>query len=211
MEASPSPGRSCQLGAAVSLLLFIFTTLIALPGSALADPDVYAALPPDISVLQYDLGDINGDHRKELAVLYTSDGSTRLALFRAESGHWSKWTDGNSSLEREDGATARSILLTDTNGDGTDEILAYYLTSGDTAMVTRVLSLDVKGEGPPALRNILEDRTVPPGYPLLGTEGQKPSVTFLQMNNGSGNGLRRAYCWDGNQFEKCVEVEWKKP
>ncbi len=197
--------RSIQFAGVSTLLLF----LTAAP--APADPDVYAALPPGIRVLQYDVGDVTGDHRKELAVLYTSDGSTSLALFRAQSGRWSKWADGDNSLKRDDGATARSMELTDTNGDGTDEILAYYLTSGDTAMVTRVLSIDANGGGPPAFRNILEDKTVPPGYPLLGTEGSKPSVTFLQMGSRNSSGLRRVYCWDGKSFEQCVEVVWKKP
>ncbi|MDT8396250.1 MAG: hypothetical protein RRA32_07395, partial [bacterium] len=60
-------------------------------------------------------------------------------------------------------------------------------------------------------RRILEDETIPPGYPILGNEGQDPSVTFLQMGDGNSDGLRRAYCWNGESFAKCVEVEWKRP
>jgi hypothetical protein len=191
--------------AAISFAL----SLLASP--AFANPDVYAALPSGIRVLQYGLGDVDGDSRKELAVLYTSEGAGQLALFKADAGRWVKWSDGSNSIKREDGAMARSMEITDTNGDGTDEILAYYLSDGNGAMFTRVLAINTNGKGSPELRNILEDRTVPPGYPLLGSEGQKPSVTFLQMGNGSTDGLRRVYCWNGDSFEKCVEVIWEKP
>ena len=101
--------------------------------------------------------------------------------------------------------------LADTNGDGIDEILAYSMTPGKTAMVTRILSVVENGDGSSVLKTLLEDRTSPPGYPLLGSEEQKPSVTFLQMASKDKDGLRRVYCWDGSRFEKCVEVVWKKP
>jgi hypothetical protein len=182
------------------LVAFSFA-LPLLASPALANPDVYAALPTGIRVLQYGLGDVDGDSRKELAVLYTSEGSGQLALFKADAGRWVKWSDGSNSIKREDGAMARSMEITDTNGDGTDEILAYYLSDSNGAMVTRVLSMNTNGKGSPELRNILEDSTFPPGYPLLGSEGQKPSITFLQMGNGSADGLRRVYCWNGEKRE----------
>ena len=197
--------RSIQLAGFSSLLLF----LTAAP--APANPDVYAALPSGIRVLQYGLGDIDGDNYKELAVLYTAEGSEQLALFKADAGRWAKWSDGSNSIKREDGATARSMELTDINGDGTNEVLVYYLSAGEGAMVTRVLSIDNNGGGSPRLFTLLEDKTVPPGYPLLGSEGQKPSVTFLQMGNGKSDGLRRVYCWNGESFDKCVEVVWERP
>lgn len=193
------------------LSLAVCSLLVVVPAPAPANPDVYAALPAGIRVLQYGLGDMDGDQRKELAVLYTKEGASRLALFRPEAGRWSKVTDGTAALKMKEEATPRFMEIADTNGDGTDEILAYYLADGDGSMVTRVLSLDSEGTGTPELRAILEDRTVPPGYPLLGSEGEKPSVTFLQMGNGSTDGLRRVYCWEGKKFEKCLEIVWEKP
>ena len=210
MRPSYLSGLFHLLAAACSFLL-----LLLVAGSASANPDVYAALPADITVLQYGLGDVDGDSQKELAVLYSTDNKARLALFKAQAGRWTKWSDGSKPLEREDGAGPRTMEITDANGDGADEIIAYYLadgiSGGEPSMVTRVLSLHINGTGQPELRNILEDRTVPPGYPLLGSEGQKPSVTFLQMSNGKSNGQRLVYCWNGNSFEKCVEVVWEKP
>ncbi|MDF1536373.1 MAG: hypothetical protein P1S46_07715 [bacterium] len=204
--------RSLLLFGRFHLLAAVCSSLMLFAADpAIADPDVYAALPPGIRVLQYGLGDMDGDHRKELAVLYSSDDAVRLALFRADSGRWSKWSDGSTPLEREDRARACSMELSDTNGDGKDEILAYYLTPGEAAMVTRILAMERGPDGSPLLRRILEDETIPPGYPILGNEGQDPSVTFLQMGDGNSDGLRRAYCWNGESFAKCVEVEWKRP
>jgi hypothetical protein len=45
----------------------------------------------------------------------------------------------------------------------------------------------------------------------LGTEGQTFSVTFMRMATRERSGYRRVYCWNKKRFEKCVEVEWKKP
>jgi len=193
------------------MLLLILVLAGILPAVSSANPDVYGVLPADIRVLQFSLADFDGDTREELAVLYTTADETRLTLFREDSGHWSRWWDDNGAINGQDGSAPRSLETVDTNGDGKAEMLTYYLTEENTAMAARILALDDQDPANPAFSVILEDMTAPPGYPLLGTEGQSPSVTFMRMASEEKNGYRRVYCWDGDAFEKCKEVVWKVP
>ncbi len=191
------------------LLVAVLSGII--PAAPSANPDVYSVLPADTRILQYSLADFDGDAREELAVLYQTADETRVTLFREDSGRWSRWWDDNGAINRQDGNAPRSLETVDTNGDGRAEMLAYYLTEKNTAMAARILALDDQDLANPVFNVILEDMTAPPGYPLLGTEGQAHSVTFMRMASEEGNGYRRVYCWDGERFEKCLEVEWKRP
>jgi len=193
-------------------IIFLLLTgiLWLLPAVSLANPDVYSVLPADTRILQYSLADFDGDAREELAVLYTASSETRLTLFRENSGHWARWWDDNGAIHRLDGNEPRSFEAVDTNGDGRAEVLAYYLTDKNTAMAARILSLDEQNLGNPVFKVILEDITTPPGYPLLGMEEMAFSVTFMRMATEEKSGYRRVYCWNGESFEKCVEVVWKK-
>jgi hypothetical protein len=101
--------------------------------------------------------------------------------------------------------------IADTNGDGTDEVLIYYVVENNTAMKTRILALETGSLPGVIFKVILEDITSPAGYPLLETEEGIPSVTFMRMPTDTGSGYRRVYCWDGDTFIKCREVEWEKP
>jgi len=199
------PGRTL-----IKFLLFVVLSGV-LPAVSSANPDVYSVLPADTRILQYSLADFDGDAREELAVLYQTADETRVTLFREDSGRWSRWWDDNGAINRQDGNALRSLETVDTNGDGRAEMLAYYLTEKNTAMAARILALDDQDLANPVFNVILEDMTAPPGYPLLGTEGQAHSVTFMRMASERGNGYRRVYCWDGERFEKCLEVEWKVP
>jgi len=182
----------------------------ALPARADASSDVYKVLPADTRVLQYGLADFDGDGSPELAVLYTTSGETHLTVFRGESGHWARWWDDKGALGEVAGTGPRSMETVDTNGDGSAEIILYSLTAGNAAMKARILTLDNTEPARPDFKVVLEDMTAPPGYPILGTEGRSPSVTFLKMATGVADGYERVYCWDGEKFEKCREVEWKR-
>ncbi|UCF89355.1 MAG: hypothetical protein JSV70_03710, partial [bacterium] len=191
--------------------LFALLLGAALPAGSHANSDVYSALPGDTRILQYGLADFEGDAVKELAVLYTTAGQARLTFFRGESGRWSRWWDDEGVIDGQDGETVRSLEAADTNGDGRDEVLLYYLTKGNAAMKARILMMGDGDGNNPVFDVILEDMTAPPGYPLLGTEGQAVSVTFMKMASGEDDGYRRVYCWDGEAFEVCKEVVWEKP
>ena len=193
------------------LALGLLTLLPALD-QAFAHPDVYAALPEDTRVIQYGLGDPDGDSREELAVLYTSGGKVRITLFKAGSGRWYSWWEDGSSLVEKGGTKPHTLEMADLTGDGIDEILIYYMSEDGKALHTRILALSTSESASPAFSIILEDKTAPPGYPLFGSENGSPSVTFLKipLENGE-DGYRRVYCWDGEQFERCVEVLWEKP
>ena len=194
------------------MIIFLFLVILSavLPAASFANPDVYNVLPEDTRILQYSLADFDGDSREELAVLYTTADETRLTLFKGESGRWSRWWDDNGAINGQDGDAPRSLETVDTNGDGNDEILAHYLTEGNAAMAARILALDDGDLANPVFSVILEDITAPPGYALLGTEGQAFSVTFMRMPSGEGNGYRRVYCWNGESFEKCKEIVWER-
>lgn len=180
-------------------------------GAARANPDVYAALPGDTRVLQYSVSDLDGDSSAELAVLYTSGGATMLTLFKARSGSWVRWWDDNGALADEDGTFPSRLETADTNGNGVSEILTYTVTGDRSAMTARIWSFDETSGQEPDFKVILEDMTAPPGYPLLGSQDSKASVTFLKMPSPEEDGYRRVYCWNGESFENCLEVEWEKP
>ena len=200
-----------QPGITLPILLFAILLISLLPAVSSANPDVYDVLPDDTRILQYSLADFDGDSREELAVLYTTADKTRLTLFRGDSGRWSRWWDDGGGISLQDGSAPRSLETVDTNGDGRAEMLAYYLTENNTAMAARILTLDDRDPANPVFNVILEDMVSPPGYPLVGMEGQAFSVTFLRMATPKGSGYRRVYCWNQKRFEKCVEVEWVKP
>jgi hypothetical protein len=185
--------------------------VLAVPGNALANADVYKALPADTRVVSYSLGDHDGDGQEELAVLYSSDGGIHLTLFKPDSGHWSKWSDVKGPYVLKDGTWPRSMESADANGDGRDEVLTYYVVENNTAMAARILALKNVDLPTPTFEVILQDVTSPAGYPLLETEDGAFSVTFMRMASRTSSGYRRVYCWKGNTFEKCKEVEWKKP
>jgi hypothetical protein len=190
------------------LLLPILTWM---PASVTANQDVYASLPADTRVIQYDMGDIDGDSREELAVLYLSQSRIRLALFRVQAGRWSRWGKDIDPSGEKAGAIPRSIEIYDSNGDGKDEVVIYSLAPDGSGMTTRIFSVRVEGSTVPVAFVLLEDVVSPPGYPLFGSEDGKPSVTFLIMpSERGGDGHRRVYCWEGDRFEKCVEVKWRK-
>jgi hypothetical protein len=196
---------------AMVIVLLLTVLPCILPAASSANPDVYNVLPDDTRVLQFSLADFDGDSKEELAVLYTTADKTRLTLFRGDSGRWSRWWDDNGGISLQDGSAPRSLETVDTNGDGRAELLSYYLTEINTAMAARILTLDDRDPAKPVFNVILEDMISPPGYPLLGTEGQAFSVTFLKMATSESNGYRRVYCWNGKRFEKCIEVEWESP
>ena len=193
--------------------LFLLFTILSciLPSASSANPDVYSILPADTQVLQFSIADFNGDGREELAVLYTTENETHLTLFRGDSGHWVRWWNDNGAIYLKDGSAPRSLETVDTNGDGKAEVLAYYLTEKNTAMMARILALNDSDPDRPVFRVILEDTTSPPGYPLLGTEEQAFSVTFMRMATRRQDGYRRVYCWSNEMFKKCKEVVWEKP
>ena len=208
------PGHSCIIIRPIRnsmVFLFIAILSLVLPTASSANPDVYSVLPADIRILQHSLADFDGDAREELAILYTTSDETRLTIFRGDSGHWTRWWDDNGRINLKDGSAPLSLETVDTNGDGKAEILTYYLTERNTAMAARIMTLDNKETSNPAFLIILEDTTSPAGYPLLGTEKQTPSITFMRMATRRQDGYRRVYCWNGEEFEKCKEVVWKKP
>jgi hypothetical protein len=208
---SPDMDQSRRRTGCLSLLILLgLLTLLASTRPALANPDVYAALPNDTRVIQYGMGDIDGDLLEELAVLYTSGGVTSLTLFKARTGRWSRlWTD-EGPLSGVQGASPHSVEIVDVNGDGKSEIITYHLTGSGRGMAARIIELDITGPDDADAGVILEDITVPPGYPLFGSENGVPSVTFLRMPMGKGDtGHRRVYCWNGERFEKCLEVPWR--
>jgi len=198
-------------GRRVILFLLLAVLACCVPAVSFANPDVYRVLPPDTRILQYSLADFDGDARGELAVLYKTADETRLTLFKDDSGHWKRWWDDNGILDREEGDPPRSLEAVDVNGDGKAEMLTYYLAEGNTALAARILALESDDPADPAFEVLLEDVTSPPGYPLLGMEGEEFSVTFLKMASEEGDGYRRVYCWKGDAFEKCREVVWEKP
>jgi hypothetical protein len=195
------------------MITFLLVVVLSgvLPASSSANPDVYSALPADTRILQYSLADFDGDTREELAILYTTADETRLTLFREDSGRWSRWWDDNGTINGQGGKTPQSMETVDTNGDGKSEMVIYYLTEQNAAMTARILTLDDRYPANPVFNVILEDMTAPPGYPVLGMEGQAHSVTFMRMVSSEGNGYRRVYCWNGEVFEKCKEIVWEKP
>jgi hypothetical protein len=190
------------------LFLLIFCLAAGQPLAASANDDVYSALPDDIEVIQFMTGDIDGDSVNELGIMYTWRRSPRLSIFRGDSGRWQRWFEVDGTFIHRDGLDVRSFELADATGDGVAELLLYHVDRRRGGMLTTVLTWTAS-EPDPGFNPVLEDRTVPAGYPLLGREEDRPAITFLNM--GNGDGYRRVYCWNGDKFEKCKEVVWRKP
>lgn len=190
--------------------------IIALPGRAAANSDVYALLPSDVEVTSYAVGDVDGDSLEELALLYRAGGKQRLSLFHARAGRWVRWWDLPDALSAGGGLTLHSFGLVDATGEGVPEISVHFTSPGGATMVTRVLGFIGSGSGEPRFRVLLEDFTLPAGYPVYGKQDDRPSVTFLNMGGRDAEGkprpgYRRVYCWNAGRFEKCGEVVWEVP
>ncbi|UCG39285.1 MAG: hypothetical protein JSV00_03365, partial [bacterium] len=116
----PPEGNALSRRVPLGLLTLALAVLAGLTSvrPSEAHPDVYAVLPGDTQVLSYHVGDVDGDARDELAVLYRSAQRTALALFRGEAGHWRLWWEDGGDLQREDGLQVDSVDFVDTNRDG---------------------------------------------------------------------------------------------
>jgi len=197
----PSSGLRRLFGA---ILLVPVITIIFIT-AALANQDIYDALPEDVKVKRYIMNDLDGDSMDEIGILYQTEGGLAITIFQAQAGRWKKWWDlegsgpgGNLILQ--------SFDLVDVNGDGKGEILVNFITPDRSSMFSQILSLKGARGTEPDFSVLLEDFTNPAGYPVLGDQEGRPSVTFLNMGSKDRTGYRRVYCWDGSAFEKCVEV-----
>ncbi len=188
------------------LLILLIPVIMTLSTTiALANQDIYDALPEDVEVKRYIMNDLDGDSTDEIGILYRTEGELALTIFHAQAGHWKRWWDlegsgsgGNLNLQ--------SFDLVDVNGDGSVEILVNFITPDRNSMLSRVLSLKGARGSEPDVSVLLEDFTSPAGYPVLGDLEGRPSITFLDMGSRNRSGYRRVYCWDGSAFEKCLEV-----
>jgi len=205
-------GHPCRRGFPFLIPLFFFFSVSVLTAIEVnAHPDVYEALPPDTIVAQYGLGDLTGDPARELAVLFTAGGETRLAIFTAQKGRWALLIESPAPRLGFEAGTPHCLEMVDANLDGRDEILTHSLSLRDNSMITRIVKLEKADGTSPSLRVLLEDVISPPGYPLFGIEKGMPSVTFLKMpQEDGGAGYRRVYCWKGDRFERCIEETWKE-
>lgn len=195
------------------IFLFFF---ILLSGPAAANSEVYALLPADVEVTGYAVGDVDEDSLDELALLYRTGGRQALSLFHARDGRWIRWWDLPETSSTQGGLTLHSFGLLDSNGDGTPEIALYLTSPGGATMVTRILGFVGLDTQEPEFRILLEDFTLPAGYPVFGSLEDRPSVTFLNMGGRDTKGkplpgYSRVYCWDGGSFEKCDETVWEVP
>ncbi len=187
-----------------SILLVFVITIITIT-SAFANQDIYNALPEDVEVKRYIMKDLDGDSMDEIGILYQTEGGLALTVFQAQAGRWARWWDlegsgGNLNLQ--------SFDLVDVNGNGSGEILINFISPDRSRMFSRVLSLKEIQGSELEVSVLLEDFTSPAGYPVLGDQEGRPSVTFLDMGSKDKSGHRRVYCWDGSVFEKCLEVPW---
>jgi hypothetical protein len=194
----------------------VLVLIIAFPGRIPANSDVYALLPPDVEVTSYAVGDVDGDSLEELALLYRASGKQHLSLFHARSGRWVRWWNLPDTLSISGGLVLYSFGLVDATGDGTLEISVYFTSPKGATMVTKVLGFSGSGSKEPHFRVLLEDFTLPAGYPVYGKQDDRPSVTFLNMGGRDAKGksqpgYSRVYCWDADRFEKCGEVVWQVP
>jgi len=199
--------------AAISILFLFF---ILLSGPAAANTEVYALLPGDVAVTGYAVGDIDGDSLDELALLYRTGGRQALSLFHARDGHWTRWWDLPETSSTQGGLTLHSFGILDSNGSGTPEIALYLTSPGGATMVTRILGFVRSDSQEPGFRILLEDFTLPAGYPVYGSLEDRPSVTFLNMGGRDTKGkplpgYSRVYCWETDRFEKCDETVWEVP
>ncbi|NOY87606.1 MAG: hypothetical protein GXP52_09960 [Deltaproteobacteria bacterium] len=200
----------------IFVFFFAATPLFFSVDAVPANDGVYSLLPPDIEVIQYRLGDIDSDGLKEMGLLFRWKGKVHLTVFRSGNGRWARWWDLAETSSPEKGLSLYSFDMIDSNGDGACEISLYLLAPGGGGMTTRILAFTGTGDNGPHFETILEDVTMPPGYPIYGTEKGNPSVTFLNMGGESVDGTkrpgyRRVYCWNSTRFEKCLEVKWKTP
>ncbi len=189
-----------------AILLVPVITIIFIT-TALANQDIYDALPEDVEVKRYIMSDLDGDSMDEIGILYQAKGRLALTIFQAQAGRWKKWwglegsgPGGNLNLQ--------SFDLVDVNGDGNVEILVNFITPDRSSMFSQILSFNGARGSEPDVSVLLEDFTSPAGYPVLGDREGRPSVTFLDMGSKDRTGYRRVYCWDGAAFEKCLEVPW---
>jgi len=198
------------------VLNLIVALIIALPAPSAANNEVYALLPADVEVAHYAVGDVDGDSLDELAVLYRTGGRQALTLFHAREGRWIRWWDLSDTASGRGGLTLHSFDVLDSTGDGIPELSVHFTSPGGATMVIRVLGFYRSDSGEPSFRVLLEDFTLPAGYPVYGSEDSRPSVTFLNMGgrDAQGNSLHgysRVYCWTGTGFEKCGETIWEIP
>ncbi len=201
----------------IKIIIFFFCAAVLIffsADAALADDSVYSLLPPDIEVVQYRLGDIDGDGQEEMGLLFRWHEKMNLTVFRAVNGRWARWWDLGEPSSPGKGRSLHSFDMVDTNGDGSSEISLYLLSPGGGSMITRILEFTGAGNNGPHFETILKDVTMPPGYPIYGTENGSSSVTFLNMGGESIDGTkrpgyRRVYCWSSKRFEKCLEVKWE--
>ena len=109
-----------KTGAMAAVIMLSASLVVFLPLKSSANSDVYDVLPADTHVLQYSQADFDGDGGQELAVLYTTGEETRLTLFKADSGRWSRWWDDKGLILMPDGTVAytpsRPRTLTETAG-----------------------------------------------------------------------------------------------
>ena len=211
--------RYCPHRRRLSAIFFMSLFVLLVWGdnrTAYANSDVYESLPEDVEVISYSLADVDGDSLDELGILYRSGGGLRLSLFHAFSGRWVRWWDFDDASGETGGSALHSFDFVDANGDGLHEVAVFLLSETGDLLVTRLLSFTGIPDKSPVPKLLLEDFIAPPGYPILGTDEGRPSVTFLNMGQGgdglSGStGYRRVYCWNRSQFEKCREVEWEIP
>jgi len=195
-------------------IVLVFT--IICPGGSAANSEVYALLPADVEVGSYAVGDVDGDSLEELALLYRTEGKQRLSLFHAREGRWIRWWDLPHTVSAQGGLTLHSFGVLDSTGDGIPEISVHLISPGGATMVTRVLGFDQLDSEEPRFRVLLEDFTLPAGYPVYGKQDDRPSVTFLNMGGRDAKGkprpgYSRVYCWTGTDFEKCGETVWEVP
>ncbi len=186
------------------ILLVFFITIFSI-NNAFANQDIYDALPEDVEVKRYIMNDLDGDSTDEIGILYRTEGGLALTIFQAQAGRWKRWWDLEGSGPGEN-LDLQSFDLVDVNGDGSGEILINFITPDRSSMFSRILSLKGARGSDPEVFVLLEDFTSPAGYPVLGDQEGRPSVTFLDMGSKGRSGYRRVYCWDGSAFEKCMEV-----
>lgn len=200
----------------LAVLLTVMTLILIAPGTSGANSEVYALLPGDVEVTAYAVGDVDGDSMEELVLLYRTGGRQLLSLFHAREGHWARWWDLPDTVSARGGLALHSFDVLDSTGDGIPEISAHFTSPGNATMVTRILGFDGTHSPGPDFRILLEDFTLPAGYPVYSRQGDRPSVTFLNMGARDAGGrplagYSRVYCWTGSGFEKCGETVWEVP
>lgn len=183
-------------------VLFLFASSHA----AHANPDIYSALPEDIQVIKYVLGDADGDGTDEIGILYRTGNRVNLTFFHTADGKWKRWWDYSTGSDSSN-LRLHSFDIRDVTGNGRNEVIVNLISPGSDLMASKVLVYDRVADSP-SFSVLLEDSTRPAGYPLFGDLNGKSSVTFLDLGDENRSGHRRVYCWQGRAFEKCLEVPW---